>query len=114
MTKKELKNRYSYIVRAGYCDAYYLTNARNAHKEGAGSGIYGWNWSAYDIPSSSGVRVCICTGYRDLVGERMDDLVREYETRAKEADYTTRNQIAQEFADAVIERINKQEEEGKQ
>ena len=51
MTKKELKNMGLKICRAG---------------------VYGWNWSAYLVPTTNGAPVIVCTGYRDLVGERVD------------------------------------------
>lgn len=65
-TKKDLRNNYYYIIRAGYCELQNLT--RNAREIGRGSGVYGWNWTAYELEAANGARVCICTGYRDLTG----------------------------------------------
>lgn len=65
-TKKDLRNNYFYVIRAGYCELQNLT--RNAREIGRGSGVYGWNWTAYELEATDGVRVCICTGYRDLTG----------------------------------------------
>lgn len=82
MTKKELKNMGLKICRAGYCELQTALNAANVSKIGSGSGLYGWNWSAYLVPTSDGAPVIVCTGYRDLVGERVDN-VGQFEENAR-------------------------------
>lgn len=50
------------------CDAFAYT-----------CGIYGWNADFYDVDG-----VCICTGYRSLVGDNIDgNIIRKYEKKAK-------------------------------
>ena len=82
MTKKELKNMGLKICRAGYCELQTALNAENVSKIGSGSGLYGWNWSAYLVPTTNGAPVIICTGYRDLCGERVDG-VAQFEEKAR-------------------------------
>ena len=82
MTKKELKNMGLKICRADYCELQTALNAENVSKIGSGSGVYGWNWSAYLVPTTNGAPVIVCTGYRDLVGERVDN-IRQFEEKAR-------------------------------
>lgn len=83
MTKKELKNMGLKICRAGYCELQtVLAHSGNVVKLGSGSGVYGWNWSAYAVPTSDGGHVIVCTGYRDLVGERVDGIA-QFEENAR-------------------------------
>lgn len=80
ITKKELRENYAYIVRVGYCDLATIT--RELPKIGYASGVYGWNWSAYELRGNDGGTVAICTGYRDLAGERVEGLAK-YEQKAR-------------------------------
>ena len=82
MTKKELKNMGLKICCAGYCELQTALNAENVSKIGSGSGVYGWNWSAYLVPTTNGAPVIICMGYRDLVGERVDN-IGQFEEKAR-------------------------------
>lgn len=59
----------------GYCEVQtVLAHSDNVVKVGSGAGVYGWNWSAYVVPTSEGGHVIVCTGYRDLCGERVDGI----------------------------------------
>lgn len=82
MTKKELKNMGLKICRAGYCELQTALKAENVSKIGSGSGVYGWNWSAYLVPTTNGAPVIVCTGYRDLCGECVDGKT-AFEEKAK-------------------------------
>lgn len=82
MTKKELKNMGLKICRAGYCELQTALNAENVSKIGSGSGLYGWNWSAYLVPTTNGAPVIVCTGYRDLCGEHVDN-IGQFEEKAR-------------------------------
>ena len=80
MTRRELQERYPHVIEVGYCNAQYLLNGLN--RIGYNSGLYGWNWSAYDL----GQGVAICTGYRNLCGDRSVrsyQLVRAYDLKAR-------------------------------
>lgn len=82
MTKKELKNMGLKICSAGYCELQTALHAENVSEIGSGSGVYGWNWSAYLVPTTNGAPVIVCTGYRDLCGERVDG-VAAFEEKAR-------------------------------
>lgn len=82
MTKKELKNMGFKICRASYCELQTALHAENVSKIGSGSGVYGWNWSAYLVPTTNGAPVIVCTGYRDLCGERVDGIT-AFEEKAR-------------------------------
>ena len=85
ITKKDLKNRYWHIIKTGYCDLQDLirANYKYIYEFGSASGVYGWNWTAYEFFTKKGYRVAICTGYRDLVGVNIDDFIIKYQDRAK-------------------------------
>ena len=75
-TTKALKNGYSNIKCAGYCD---LQSLLYFHDPVAYTcGIYGWNYDAYYVNG-----VMICTGYRGMPGERAES-ISHYERHARE------------------------------
>ena len=77
-TNKAIKNNYGYIVRVGYCDLQFLLRGCDAFAYT--SGVYGWNADFYNVDG-----VCICTGYRSLIGERMPDgVVTKYNKKAQQ------------------------------
>ena len=82
MTKKELNYRYDYVVRGGYCEFQTLCRAEGVREIGSASGLYGWNWTAYEFEAKDGRRVAVCTGYRDMTGERLEGL-KKYEEKAR-------------------------------
>lgn len=108
MTKKELKNMGYKVCRAGYCELQTVLNhSDNVVKIGSGSGVYGWNWSAYVVPTTNGAPVIVCTGYRDLVGERVDGIAR-FEEKARaiyNAGEERKNAIA--LGDYIASKIKK-------
>lgn len=63
MTNAQLNGISKKIIRIGYCGAQNLLTGVNEFAYN--SGVYGWNWDAYDI----GGGVVVCTGYRNLTGE---------------------------------------------
>ena len=111
ITKRELNNKYFYIVRAGYCELQTLCRASGVREIGNASGVYGWNWTAYEFEATNGQSVIICTGYRDMTGERVEG-VSKYENKAREIaenyniDWKTKQRKekanARAFADYVI------------
>lgn len=82
MTKKELNRIYDYVVIGGYCEFQTLLRTPQAREIGYASGLYGWNWDAYEILADNGEYVCICTGYRDMTGKRIKGLDK-YEKKAR-------------------------------
>jgi len=75
-TRKELARNYGTNgLAVGYCDAYALLKYTN--KIACTSGIYGWNFDAYDIDG-----VLICTGYRGMIGKQPKHLAK-YEKKAR-------------------------------
>lgn len=60
---------------AGYCD---LQNLLRCHEPNAyTAGVYGWNFDVYEVHG-----VTICTGYRGMVGPRLDHIAK-YEKKAE-------------------------------
>lgn len=114
ITKKSLQENYNYIVRAGYCELWNIT--REAEKVGYTYGVYGWNWTAYELEATNGERVAICTGYRDMTGSYIEGKTK-FEEKAKKinSDYSMpyekiqkkAKQNAKKFADYCIEQIKK-------
>ena len=116
-TKKELNQNYNYIVRGGYCEFQTLLSTPKAREMFYACGVYGWNWDAYEIEASDGSRVCVCTGYRDLTGKRLQGLEKFEKKAAKIWDYNDRtktydqrqkahNKLLKQFADYVISHYN--------
>lgn len=78
-TRKDIYNGAARVVRVGYCGAQNLLRGVDAFASNAG--VYGWNWSAYNV----GGGVVICTGYRNLTGDVMRETVKKYDEQAREA-----------------------------
>lgn len=64
---------------AGYCELDCLLS--NHVPVAYTSGIYGWNFDAYEVYG-----VTICTGYRGMVGKRLEG-IGEYERKADDIKY---------------------------
>lgn len=77
VTKKQIRDNFHRVISIGYCDAYALL--RDFTPFGFGSGVYGWNFNAYDFGG-----VCIVTGYRPF-GDVSPDYktLQRYEKRAQ-------------------------------
>ena len=75
-TTKAIKNGYSNVKRAGYCEIQTLL--RGVTPIAYTAGVYGWNYDVYRING-----VTICTGYRGMPGERIKGAT-EYEQKAQE------------------------------
>lgn len=67
MTRKDLNDNFSKVLRIGYCDLQKLTPY--CKKIGYNAGIYGWNWNAFMLNYD----VAICTGYRSLTGDNISN-----------------------------------------
>lgn len=67
MTKKELSNGFSKVLKINYCDLQDLT--KYCKKIGYNSGMYGWNWDAFILNYD----IAICTGYRGMTGDNVPD-----------------------------------------
>lgn len=74
-TRKAIVNSSGNVKCAGYCDLSYLL--RNHQPIAYTCGVYGWNFDVYDVYG-----VTICTGYRNMPGERLNG-IREYNEKAK-------------------------------
>lgn len=95
VTNKQLKNNYNIVLSVGYCDAQNLL--KNIKPFGYNSGVYGWNFDAYEIPCTN---ICITTGYRST-GKSIDyNFLRKYENKMRECGkkygYFTTQRKAQE------------------
>ena len=74
-TRKAIVNGSTNIRCAGYCDLQALL--RNHEPFAYTTGVYGWNFDAYDVYG-----ITICTGYRNMPGKRLEG-IEEYEDKAK-------------------------------
>lgn len=74
-TTKAIKNGFSNVKRAGYCELQYLLRGQNPVAYTCGT--YGWNYDVYTVHG-----VTICTGYRGMPGARLEHCT-EYENRAR-------------------------------
>lgn len=88
LTKKDLRNHFDYIIKAGYCEYQTLIgqNYKVFSNYGFGSGIYGWNWTAFKFYTPKCRRVVICTGYRDMIGENIKG-IEKFEQKANDISY---------------------------
>lgn len=76
-TNKAIKDNYFKIARVGYCDLQTLLRYKEPFAYTCGS--YGWNANFYDLNG-----VCICTGYRSLIGESIPhEIIKKYEQKAR-------------------------------
>lgn len=75
LTNKQVKQQFTNIKYAGYCDLSFLLN--NVEPIAYTCGVYGWNYDIYVVNG-----LTICTGYRNMPGERLEK-VREYNEKAR-------------------------------
>lgn len=105
-TRKDIKESYNNIFNVGYCNMYYLLTG--VEPRYYNSGVYGWNWDAYEITPN----ICIITGYRNTLGVNVatKDLV-SYEDKAKkicqnyDLKYDEQCQKIKQLRDEFIEKI---------
>ena len=85
---------------AGYCALQYLLT--NHNPVAYTCGVYGWNFDVYEIHG-----LTICTGYRGMVGQRMDH-TDEYEKKAEAIWYgeAGKNMTYDERREAVEELLH--------
>jgi hypothetical protein len=74
-TTKAIKEGCTNIKKAGYCELQALL--RGHEPIAYTCGVYGWNYDVYHING-----VTICTGYRGMPGERVQNAT-EYEQKAR-------------------------------
>lgn len=74
-TRKAIVDGFRNVRCAGYCDLQFLLT--NHSPIAYTCGVYGWNFDVYDVYG-----VTICTGYRNMPGERLNG-IREYELKAE-------------------------------
>lgn len=98
-TAKFIKGIPADHIAIGYCGAQTLLSGSDPFAYT--TGIYGWNFDAYQFHVPSKGMVIISTGYRNMPGRRPNNL-KEYEARASaiahnwNIDYKERNaQIAE-------------------
>lgn len=73
-TRKAIVQNSLRIVSVGYCDLQHLL--RCIEPFAYTTGIYGWNFDAYEIDG-----LTICTGYRNMPGRTANN-TREFDCRA--------------------------------
>lgn len=81
-TSKAIKQSGALVINLGYCEATYLLRYREPLAYN--SGVYGWNYDAYDFYTRSGKEVIVCTGYRGMPGKRPAIPVTDYEKQARD------------------------------
>lgn len=100
-TRKEILRNGGKILSIGYCDAYHLL--RYHDPVAYTCGIYGWDFDVYFIHG-----LTICTGYRNIPGERPERL-KEFEEKAKEIvkDYSIKYDEAREKVEILLKEFCK-------
>ena len=113
ITRKELENGYDKVIRAGYCELQNLLRVSPARYYNCG--VYGWNWDVYEIETSNGEIVAVCTGYRGLVGKRITGL-EQFEKQAEAIWNSSENygskleeakKLLKAFADYIVNNYKK-------
>jgi hypothetical protein len=80
VSARQIRENYNCIA-VGYCQLQHLLTYASAPYYT--DGVYGWNFDVYTF-EYKGNNVAICTGYRGMVGTRVDyDIEREFEKRAE-------------------------------
>ena len=89
-TMKYIRNNWSKVFRAGYCDLQYIM--RYEEPQYYNCGVYGWNC---DIYCDFARDIAITTGYRNMTGKRIpSELIQKYSNIAKEI---YKNEFAKPF-----------------
>lgn len=96
-TRKAIVRNSPRIVSAGYCDLYYLLLCIEPFAYT--SGIYGWNFDAYEIDG-----LTVCTGYRNMPGRTANN-IEEFEERAR-AIWSDRTRSYDEQRAAVLDLLH--------
>ena len=92
-TKKEIKDNYYRIIKAGYCELQNLLQYKNPIAYS--SGVYGWACDYYEING-----VLISTGYRPVGNQNVEcdyKLIREYDNKAMNKTKEERETLLNEF-----------------
>ena len=76
ISRNELKKEYKNIIKANYCELYYLLYFKNAKFQNYG--IYGWNYDVYDLKKAA-----IVTGYRPFGTIENHEICKKYNNLAK-------------------------------
>ena len=78
-TMKNITERFHKVFRIGYCDLQNIFKYEEAQYYN--SGVYGWNC---DIYADYNRNIAICSGYRNMRGERIpSEIFEKYDTIAK-------------------------------
>lgn len=97
-TAKAIREGYGKKLAISYCGMQHLLCYHSPIAYTCG--VYGWNFDVYSVYG-----VVICTGYRGMVGKRVDyELLRKYETAAEkiEYDYMTPYEERQENVEKLL------------
>ena len=102
VSKKQMKENYR-ILSVGYCDLQFLLKHRDPIAYSAGT--YGWSCDYYDIKG-----VVISTGYNPIKSKNVNDsydLIKEYNEKARNIEYTTYEEMISKLNDLLDEFIEK-------
>lgn len=114
-SNKELNRNYYYVIRGGYCEFQNLLRYPFTKEVAYNNGVCGWNWDAWEINE----KVCVCTGYRNMTGKRIEGLAEFDRKAAKIWDYYNlisydeklylHKKLIEEFIDYIYENYDKGE-----
>ena len=99
VTKRDVMNQNSFVIRVGYCDLQYLLRFKDSQFYTAG--MYGWNADVYQVSSN----VVIVTGYRPFGNVKVEfGILRGFEDRAKAIlkDYSLKYEEQAEALDELL------------
>ncbi len=102
LTKKYLKYWYRNILYTEYCNMYWILDENM--KIGYNAGIYGWNWSAYEINRNT----VIITGYRNFTGRQLPwQMVKKYNHLGKMAHQKGKYSLCEKLLKRLIRQAKK-------
>lgn len=103
LTRKDVTKMYNKAYRVGYGDLYYILE--RCKKVGYNCGIYGWNWSCYELDDDT----CIITGYRNTIGESIENnIVKKYNELSEKTLKNNNWEERQKQMKKVIEKFKKE------
>lgn len=107
VTKKFINETYGtgYVFQISYCGANAILTGLEPF--GYHAGIYGWNCDMYELKTSTGIRICVETGYRPSGIKVPSELLNTYNAKAGEAyEMSNMNEaltaVRTKFADELV------------
>lgn len=101
------------VFSFGYCEIQYIITALNLEASGYNNGVYGWNYTAYEVNTKYNHRMLLVTGYRPIKARRLNyKIVERYEKKVfkllHSGSYKKAKEVAKRFLKLLDKGIEKQ------